>query len=215
MGRRVTTTSQPQYPAQIDWRNPICSGIVSVYNGGGTPSPYSPSARPNSVGSGGIANRNQATLISCSPQIDQSKDMTIMAFLEKQNVDGPVVAFSAAFVATNQFCLGVQNNSFAVFDGSAQASAGDTIAPGKSACVIGTFTASNRLIVPYANGIPGSTITANAAMTGVSASSRVGAFTAANPFTYPGNVFLAAAWQRVLSLAEIRSISTNPWQVFL
>ena len=218
----ATQSAQPQYPAPIDRSNSITQGLgllVSpsfgdalsgnrlVINGG------------FSVGAGvsGIAAIGPATQIPGYVACDQVTPMPV-------NGDYTVMLYASATGSTSGLNTHIFEVSGTLTTTSFQiggASVAAFIDGNAATAVAGDFTKPTAFIATrvgnqitlYANKISGAS-SVTGTRTGTITGITFGVNRLGNNNPNPTVGYLAAAWNRALSFAEISALSDNPWQLF-
>jgi len=224
--------SQPQVAAEIDWSNPITLGlsIAVIPNGNsareltlstlsakvGSPSTSIGQRGVASVGSGGT---NYFTFID-HDKYDLVGPITVIAVVDgiSGSIQGGYLSKGPIDTANTPFFFGRAGAIISLSRGGASD--------------YQRFNTTNMVLVPDApcvlgvtqNGVLGSGATCNYYLNGTTPGSSAGGGMAntvatanALPVRFAGTVekvYLSFAFNRVLSDAEIKSLSANPWQIF-
>lgn len=221
-------TRQPQQAVGIDWSNPITRGLIIAENHSNPrfAAFNSPTQKvgPSYRGAGGVATR---FVSSSSQYLKQSNTsltnypLTFLSVFQRASrpFDGVLIGIGAG---TNRQILYVNQDNIACFSGAggttAQAvSASNNLGsfgPGDVRCAVGVVSAANSRSVYLDGALVGTNSTT--VSTGASNTAVIGCYWNNDaPSTYfNGDIYLSLAWNRVLSDAEVQSISQNPWQIF-
>ena len=223
---------QPQGMSSIDWSNPITQGLAIAVmpnaNGARELTLSTPSAKvgspSNSVGSRGVASigsggANYFTFTDYD-KYDLVGPITVIAVVDgiSGGVSGGYLSKGPIDTANTPFFFGRSGSIVSLSRGGAsdyqRFNTTNTVTAPDAPCVFGVTQ----------NGVLGSGATCNYYLNGVTPGSSAGGgmantVAAANalPVRFAGTkekVYLALAFNRVLSGAEIKSLSDNPWQIF-
>ena len=229
--RGSTRTSQPQGAVGIDWGNPITYGLVNHFNSvtGISRSKITTGVTKLTPRAKGIILSPQSTESGySSPQPGEA--VTFLAVIERNfqsfsDTQGDPIfrygsnSFGSAF-GTGLVCDGYANGLALKFflrqaSGAGELAIVDTVTASsgsKLQIVIGRYKKSSVFDLTINGVLTVGTPTAN----GVDTTFYNRIYTGGNNNTQSkGGTYLAAAWKRALSDAEIKSISANPWQIFL
>ena len=225
-------TQQPQQACKIDWSNPITQGLAIAVmpnaNGARELTLSTPSAKvgssSNSVGSRGVASigsggANYFTFTDYD-KYDLVGPITVIAVVDGISgvVSGGYLSKGPIDTANTPFFFGRSGSIISLSRGGAsdyqRFNTTNVVTAPDAPCVFGVTQ----------NGVLGSGATCNYYLNGVTPGSSAGGgmgntVAAANalPVRFAGTnekVYLALAFNRVLSGAEIKSLSDNPWQIF-
>ena len=225
-------TQQPQQACEIDWSNPITQGLAIAVmpnaNSARELTLSTPSAKvgspSNSVGSRGVASigsggANYFTFTDYD-KYDLVGPITVIAVVDgiSGGVSGGYLSKGPIDTANTPFFFGRSGAIVSLSRGGAsdyqRFNTTNTVTVPGAPCVFGVTQ----------NGVLGSGATCNYYLNGVTPGSSAGGgmantVAAANalPVRFAGTtekVYLALAFNRVLSGAEIKSLSDNPWQIF-
>ena len=236
---KFTRTSQPQGPLVIDSTSPLAKGLVGVFNGSSRLQALTGKNNfTNVAGSsfdGRTATFDGATsyLTSAYPTRATVDACTILAvvspsayptlsictpFASFETVDQSRGSRSLGITTTGGLSLGSQGSN-----GFGAMISGGTVPIGIPSVVIGS-TPEGLTGNAWLNGVKvlSGTINSGNAVYGNGAPAQVltvgrgfGVTTPAGSYGYfQGSVHLALVYNRVLSDAEVRALSSNPWQVF-
>ena len=218
--------------SSIDWSNPITQGLAIAVmpnaNGARELTLSTPSAKvgspSNSVGSRGVASigsggANYFTFTDYD-KYDLVGPITVIAVVDgiSGGVSGGYLSKGPIDTANTPFFFGRSGSIVSLSRGGAsdyqRFNTTNTVTAPDAPCVFGVTQ----------NGVLGSGATCNYYLNGVTPGSSAGGgmantVAAANalPVRFAGTkekVYLALAFNRVLSGAEIKSLSDNPWQIF-
>jgi len=230
--RQVPWTQQPQGPVEIDWSNPLTRGlsIAVIPNGNsareltlstlsvkvGSPSTSIGKRGVASVGSGGTS---YFTFID-HDKYDLVGPITVIAVVDgiSGGVSGGYLSKGPIDTANTPFFFGRSGSIISLSRGGAsdyqRFNTTNTVTVPDAPCVFGVTQ----------NGVLGSGATCNYYLNGTTPGSSAGGGMAntvatanALPVRFAGTVekvYLSFAFNRVLSDAEIKSLSANPWQIF-
>lgn len=218
-------SSQPQGPALIDWSNPITKGLVFADASPGPSSfAFGSGARSvigapgNTVGKvgKGVLLSESTNAISYGKSGITGSNITVLAVYQLTAAPSGPSRLFGNFSANNYgyaFSPNSTNYRFVLgFSGASYVLTGSSIVANKIKIDVGVSTSTVnsywengvRTVSPVSNPnwVPPTTtsLKIGADNGGVNAS--------------PCKVFAVAVWNRVLSDAEIKSLSGNPWQIF-
>lgn len=231
---KAQRTSQPQGQASIDWNNPITRGLIEAYLPIGTRGVDVIAAAPMPVGVSTVNVRvgkyGRASVFSSSLNARNSARMQSLA-----ECSIFAIALNSGTSATTEICgygnsgsanplfmLGMSPSSptpsFRVRDtaNTNQEVSGGTWASASDAILCGTRSEAGNFQKMYVNGLEANTAAATAMGSVAFDRWAVGGLRRNTDGLYlTGSVYLAAAWNRALSPAEVKSLSDNPWQIFV
>lgn len=236
--KKTITNQQPQYPAQIDWGNPITRGLVFAGSARhdavkGEPLAFIGTANlratPSGLFVGGFNNNPENYAASRNTKVS-SGSFTVF-FVTQYGGETVVSNVAATFISSGGASSGggwkvsIQGavsqglRKFSLtFGGVEDYSASSALlSPGKT-YAIGVVVSGNGGAATYwIDGVADST---RAVATRLAASRPITIGSSHNGENYvdplnTSHVGQALVWNRALTDAEIRSISANPWQVFL
>ena len=232
-------TSQPQQAVGIDWSNPITRGLVlDVDFNGGVRDRVSGMIATPTVGratpittSQGVAARFSSTVYSFGDvelfkgaeaawQILEIPDsLTQQAGLvnKRTNVNTQH-SFSMGYnYTTNEFEVDVGSPAGAAGAAYRFSRAGFSTSGNNIVTNINFAQSAGNRIKAWRNGASlGVTVgvdSVGGVITNTTAPLEIGRVNSAT-YYYAGNLLIVRAWNRVLSDAEVQSISQNPWQIF-
>jgi hypothetical protein len=228
--------SQPQEVVQVDWGNPITSGLVAIYSAAASFEGVSGALGAMVNGSFGAKQRG----IAFTPE----SGFGAVSFPQRSSHDvlGAITCMAVARATSTSAdaliaCKGTSNGAtnspynFGMNSGGnvyLNRAAGGTIIwrstetplTSSEPCVIASSQVGTIQTSPtfYHNGaLLGTTLQYNGGGSGAAVAStnglRIGS-RVDNAIGWPGDIYLFAVWSRVLSAAEHRNLADNPWQLF-
>jgi hypothetical protein len=213
---------QPQYPVGVDRGNPLSRGLVQLVSGvdtiGPIPSvgPYvatTPSGTASKVvGPKGYELRQTGNgYWLSSTQLPATRSVLLY-------LDIPVVASTLQLALTpgSGSCAGwigiSAANAFTI--GGAADSATGSASVGHHAIVCTRYDHGTSDHYLYVNGVLANSALSSSTLGDGSGGTALGNFGSSGGFAFGGGILQFAAWDRVLSAAEIYAVSDNPWQLY-
>ena len=203
---RKQWTRQPQFITGLDTGNPLFKGLVSII----TPIQKVPTVISGVINTspspGGIGFDGTMRLES-SPSYEVAGS-TVLTFIGTKALTAALVVAASNTAGTARIWLGLQStNALAVSNSTTDLNLGTAAAYTDYAVVL---TVSGGLGSGYVNGVFRASATFNSSGVGNLTSMDYGG----GGFSWPHRSYMTVAWNRVLTEAEIVSISANPWQIF-
>lgn len=216
---------QPQGMSSIDWSNPITRGLVYAIKPDGTPrsnGAVSPirSAFLSSNGSDLIQITSAGVGFSSSGYNELSHSLSQVAVTASANLT-QICVFTASNSSNSQFSLanlssaGGATNGFFIGNGSSFCLKADTV-PSAGAISSSALSVGKVYVGAYTSKVGRQELFLNGFSQGTTASATTHS-QALNRFVSGANrnpIALFASFSRVLSDAEIKALSDNPWQIF-
>lgn len=229
---RTVRTSQPQQPVGVDWSNPITRGLVALIDiagagtqialpgietyrrGGGSFLPRTagvaftgPGTTPQGLG----IRRVRAATSNFSALIPAGSPFTLAIGVVPFATGAREFIFSDFVSGGSSQSIGIEQTTGNVFrfQNGGQVDTGTVVA---GAFTNLAFVRSGDL-TPFVNGRAGSSVALGTPGTGQElVLGAPGAFTGG--LNFRGGIYYCYIWNRALTLAEIRLLNTNPWQLF-
>lgn len=198
-------TSQPQTPVGIDWSNPITQGINPLpFNGANpfsngwtlTDGTFGSAVSPLGVGTKG-------TMRFSGPTVSTNTPYTVLVVATQP---ASTTSYSVSAGVNSRVWLGSATGYMRVSDLTNDLIAG-ACTLNKPSVLIGTWDGTR--LSSMLDGVSGQSITSSMGAGGPLLVMNFG-----TGYPYAGNVALVLWWTRVLSPAELASLSANPWQIF-
>lgn len=224
MPRRIVRTErayQPQGPHDINIGSPIARGLTYVF----TPDasgwwPNNGAIQIASIGGAVVRQTTRASNQAYTRSGSHGSAVTMLAVagFSATGIDRALV--SSGDASNNRRLLYIAGSEqVAMFTGSPggtrQANGGAVGAASRLRVYVGTDNGvTNRVFI---DGIQQGTATAGFSTADPTTIAVGGYYTSGalnSGFAWPGGIALVAVWGRVLSDAEIASVSANPWQLF-
>lgn len=218
-------TQQPQQACEIDWSNPITRGLVYAFKPDGTPrsnGAVSPirSAFLSSNGSDLIQITSAGVGFSSNGFNELTHSLSRVAATASANLT-QICVFTARNSSNSQIILanlssaGGMANGFFIGNGSSFCLKADTV-PSAGAISSSALSVGKVYVGAYTSKVGRQELFLNGISQGTTASATTHS-QALNRFVSRANrnpIALFVSFSRVLSDAEIKALSDNPWQIF-